>query len=98
MTCRMNPSLNPEVRMFADDIRKNIIATPFRPFWLHVADGRRIAVHARDFALVSPQGRLVTVYQPDDAQDILEVFHITGVSFDAVPTVATNGQPHSSNA
>jgi hypothetical protein len=84
--------------MTADDIRKHIVATPFRPFWIHVADGRQIAVRARDFILVSPQGRLVDIYQPDDAQDILEVFHVTGVSFEPAPPVAANGQTQPSTA
>ena len=84
--------------MTSDEIRKHIVATPFKPFWIHVADGRRIAVRARDFILVSPQGRLVDIYQPDDAHDILEVFHVTGVSFDPVPSVAVNEQAQPSTA
>jgi hypothetical protein len=85
--------------MTANEIREHIVTQPFRPFWIHVADGRRIAVRARDFILISPQGRQVDVYQPDDAHDILDIFHITGVSFDPMPPApAANGQAQPSNA
>ena len=76
--------------MTAGEIRKHIVAQPFRPFFLHVADGRRIPVVGRDFALVSPRGRLVDVYQPDDAHDILDAFLVTGVSFDPPPSAQTD--------
>jgi hypothetical protein len=85
--------------MTADDIRTHIVATPFQPFWINVADGRRIPVRARDFILISPQGRMVDVYQPNDAHDILDIFYITGVSLDPVPPVPpANGQPEASKA
>ena len=85
--------------MSAEEIRKHIIAAPFRPFWIHIADGRRVPVRARDFVLLSPQGRLVDVYQPDDAHDIFDVHLITSVSFDAVPLApSANGQSEPSKA
>lgn len=85
--------------MIVDEIRKHIVANPFRPFWIQVADGRHVAVRARDFVLVSRQGRLVDVYQPDDAHDILDVFHISGVSFDPLPPAPpANGQPEPQTA
>ena len=79
--------------MTSQEIKKHITAHPFRPFYLHVSDGRRIPVVGRDFALVSPTGRLVDVYQPDDAHDILDVFLITGVSFDPPPPAPADPSP-----
>lgn len=78
--------------MSSGEIKRHIIAQPFRPFYLNVADGRKIPVVGRDFALVSPQGRLVDVYQPDDTHDILDVFLITGISFDPPPVPANPTQ------
>lgn len=68
--------------MTADEIRRQITMLPFRPFALHVADGRTIPVRARDFILVSPLGFTVDVYQPDDRHDILDTSLITSISFD----------------
>lgn len=78
--------------MTADKIRVFIKAVPFLPFHLHVADGRKIAVSGRDFILVSPQGYLVDVYQPNDSQDILDILFITGVSFDSPAQLTPAGQ------
>jgi hypothetical protein len=39
-------------------------ADPFRPFKIHLADGRDIAVNHRDFLMPSPSGRKIIVYQP----------------------------------
>ena len=68
--------------MTASDIRRHVTAAPFRPFVLHVSDGRAIPVHDRDFILVSPLGSVVDVFQPDDRHDILASGAITGISFD----------------
>ena len=81
--------------MTAEELKRHITATPFRPFFLRVPDGRDIPVRARDFILLSPSGRMAYVFQPDDSHDVLDVLMITGVHFDA-PAHA-NGQsqaPH----
>lgn len=67
--------------MTADEIRRQITAVPFRPFVLHIADGRTIPVHARDFIMVSPQGWIVDVFQPDEGHDILDTSLITGITY-----------------
>jgi len=74
--------------MTADAIRKQITAVPFHPFKLHTADGRAIGVFARDFALVSPLGLTVDVYQPDDSHDIIDTSLIASISFTAPANAA----------
>lgn len=75
--------------MNAEEIRQQIQAGPFRPFYLHVADGRQIAVVHHDLAIVSPAGRFVDVYQADEKHDILDIRLVTGISFDpALPPTA----------
>jgi hypothetical protein len=70
--------------MSVEELRKCIIASPFRPFTLNIADGRRIPVIGRDFILVPPEkGRTVIVYQRDGDFDMLDALLITGVSFEA---------------
>jgi hypothetical protein len=70
--------------MSADELRKCIVASPFRPFTLNIADGRRIPVSGRDFVLMAPEkGRTVVVYQRNDDFDILDTILITGISFES---------------
>ena len=55
-------------------------AEPFREFTIHLADGRSIPVKHREFALPSPSGRTVIVYQPDDSFDIIDLLLVTSLS------------------
>jgi hypothetical protein len=72
-----------------DELRKNIIASPFRPFTLNIADGRRIPVTGRDFILVPPEkGRTVVVYQRNGEYDLLDALLITGVSFEPAANIS----------
>jgi hypothetical protein len=72
--------------MSTNELRRHIVAVPFRPFVLHIADGRTIPVHARNFIMISPLGSVVDVFQPDETHDILASGAITGISF--IPTSA----------
>ncbi len=75
--------------MSVDELRKCIVASPFRPFTLNIADGRRIPVTGRDFILVPPEkGRTVLVYQRDGEFDMLDALLITGVSFEPAANVS----------
>jgi len=44
---------------------------------MHLADGRQIAVHHREFLMSSPSGRTVVVYQPDDSLNIVDMLLVT---------------------
>ena len=78
--------------MSADELRKCIVASPFRPFTLNIADGRRIPVIGREFILVPPEkGRIVLVYQRNGEWDMIDAMLITGVSFES----AANTSPSS---
>jgi hypothetical protein len=71
-----------------DELRKCIVASPFVPFTLNIADGRRIPVTGRDFILVPPEkGRIVLVYQRNGEFDMLDAMLITGVSFESAANV-----------
>ena len=78
-----------ENAMSVEELRKCIVASPFLPFVLNIADGRRIPVIGRDFILVPPEkGRMVLVYQRNGEFDMLDALLITEVSFEAVAKVS----------
>jgi hypothetical protein len=52
-------------------------AQPFRPFTIHVADGRVFLVKHRDFVSRSPSGRTVIVHGDDDQFSVLDPLLIT---------------------
>ena len=73
--------------MTIERLREAYEAQPFRPFALHLADGREIPVLHREFILALPSGRTVVVCQPDDTLNIIDLLLVTDLEFKAV----TNG-------
>jgi hypothetical protein len=73
--------------MTVSEFRNLLGAQPFRAFAIHLADGRSIPVKHREFALPSPSGRTVIVYQPDDSFDIIDMSLVTS------PTVNGKKRP-----
>jgi hypothetical protein len=61
---------------------------PFKPFVMHLADGREVPVLHREFILAAPSGRTVIVYQPDDSFNIVDLLLVTDLEFQR----ATNGK------
>lgn len=58
-------------------------AQPFRPFVIHLADGRAIPVVHRDFIMAVPSGRTIVVAQPDDTMNIIDLLLVTDVEVKA---------------
>ncbi len=50
---------------------------PFHPFDMHLADGRKVPVRHQEFLAMSPSGRTVIVYQPDDSFNIIDLLLVT---------------------
>lgn len=48
-------------------------AQPFRPFTMHLTDGRANTVISREFILTVPSGRTVVICQPDDTLNIIDL-------------------------
>lgn len=63
--------------MTIDQLRNVYNAQPFRPFVIHLADGRQIPVHHRDFIMAVPSGRTLIVCQPDDTVNIIDLLLVT---------------------
>lgn len=63
--------------MTIEKLRSLYDAQPFRPFIIHLADGRNVEVHHREFMLTAPSGRTVVVCQPDDTLNIIDLLLVT---------------------
>ena len=65
--------------MTIDRIRELYYAQPFRPFILHLADGRQIPVMHQEFLMALPNGRTFYVCQPDETVNIVDLLLVTDV-------------------
>ncbi|MGH7139215.1 MAG: hypothetical protein ACREHD_26010 [Pirellulales bacterium] len=74
--------------MTSEQLKDVYDATPLRPFYLHIADGRSIPVHQRDFMLTAPKGRTIVVAEPNGRFHILDLLMVT--ELELMP-VAGNG-------
>jgi hypothetical protein len=63
--------------MTVEQLRALSNAQPFRPFVIHLADGREIPVHHREFIMTVPSGRTLVVAQPDDTLNIVDLLLVT---------------------
>jgi hypothetical protein len=63
--------------MTIEQIRNVYNAQPFRPFVIHLADGRAVPVHHREFIMSVPSGRTLIVAQPDDTVNIIDLLLVT---------------------
>jgi len=59
---------------------------PFRPFVMHLADGREVAVRHPEMTAWAPTSRVVTVYQPDGQLNLIDLFLVTDIEFREQPT------------
>lgn len=71
--------------MTAEQLRAMREANPFRPFTIHLADDRTLDVPHRDFMSLSPSGRIIIVYQPNDAFNVVDLYLVTDLEVQ-VPT------------
>jgi len=72
--------------MTTDQLRNVWKAQPFKPFVIHLADGREIPVRHPDFLTRSPSGRSIIVYQPDESFNVIDLLLVTDLE------VKSNGQ------
>jgi hypothetical protein len=73
--------------MTIEQIRAAYTAKPFRPFVIHLADGREVPVQYPEFMLTVPSGRTIIVCQPDDSLNIIDLLLVTDLEIKA----STNG-------
>ena len=78
--------------MVIEQLRRLYMAQPFRPFMMHLADGRQLPVVHRDFIMVSPSGRTAIVYQPDDSFNIVDLLLVTDLEVKPEGGQKSNGR------
>ena len=54
-------------------------AAPFRPYNVHMANGRAFPIPHPDFLSMSPTGRTVIIYQENDDLSILDLLLMTEI-------------------
>jgi hypothetical protein len=75
--------------MTTEELRTAREANPFRPFIIHMADGRSYPVPHRDFVSQSPGGgRTVIVYRADTSFSILDLFLVNELEVSAATPTA----------
>jgi hypothetical protein len=68
--------------MTKDILKDKMTAAPFRPFSVRTTDGRQLPVPGPDYAQVSPNGRLLSVWTRNgNSQCVLDVALITELEF-----------------
>jgi hypothetical protein len=65
--------------MTIEQLRSVHQARPFRPFTLHLADGRQLHVPHNEFLWYSPSGRTVIVHESDEAFSIIDLLLVTRI-------------------
>jgi hypothetical protein len=71
--------------MTIDQVRRVYEAQPFRSFTLHLADGRALPVVHREFLALSPSGRTLIIYQPDESFNVVDLLLVTDLEFGLPP-------------
>jgi hypothetical protein len=71
--------------MTIEQLRAVYDSKPFRPFVLHLADGRSISVRHREFIMSVPSGRTIVICQPDDSLSIIDLPLVTELEIKPAP-------------
>jgi hypothetical protein len=67
--------------MGPEQVRKAHHAQPFRPFIIHMGNGRQVRVDHPKFMAVSPTGRYALVWLAEDRWEEIELFLGTSLEF-----------------
>ncbi len=65
--------------MTIEQLRKLHQARPFRPFVLHLADGRELPVPHNEYLSHSPSGRTVIVHTADNDYSVVDLLLVTRI-------------------
>ncbi len=77
--------------MTIEQLRNVHQARPFRPFTIHMADGRALHVPHSEFMSHSPSGRTVIVYHDDEKFSIVDLLLVNEVEVDGPMPAPTRG-------
>ncbi len=65
--------------MTIEQLRRMHQARPFRPFRVHMADGRHLDVAHPEFLAHTPTGRTVMIAQPDESIEVVDLLLVTSL-------------------
>jgi hypothetical protein len=65
--------------MTAQQLRSLTQAQPFRPFDVHLADGRSLPVEHPEVVAITPPGRTIAVGLSDGTIEIVDLFLVTSL-------------------
>ena len=65
--------------MTVEDLQTLVNDTPFRPFIMHLSEGRSIKIDSRNATASNSASPTVLVYDPTGRFHIIDVRHVTGV-------------------
>ena len=65
--------------MTMEQLRAVHQARPFRPFTIHMADGRAVHVPHSEFLSHSPSGRTIIVYHVDESFSVIDLLLVNEV-------------------
>ena len=71
--------------MTTEHLRAAREANPFRPFTIHLADGRSWRIPHRDYLSMTLGGRTVIVYHQGEAFSIVDLLLVTELQIEEVP-------------
>ncbi len=80
--------------MTPQEFRKLHDREPFAPFDIHLAGGRSLHVHGREYLVIPKTGRTVRVYQLDHTLNIVDLMLVTDLELrpDAESETAGTGE------
>ncbi len=59
--------------MTSEQLKATLRQQPFRPFTIHMVDGRSFTVSHPEWVMVSPTGRTAILVEPDDSYSIVDL-------------------------
>lgn len=65
--------------MTTEQLRRILQAQPFRPFDIHLADGRSLPVEHPEAVAITPPGRTIGVGLADDTIEIVDLLLVTSL-------------------
>jgi hypothetical protein len=65
--------------MTNERFKEMIKAKPFRPFQMNLADGDSVQVQHPELAILSPSGRTLVAFTPDDQMKIVDLLLVTSI-------------------
>lgn len=85
--------------MHRDKLRELIRSQPFRPFTIHLPEGRSVQVVHHDFAIMSPDDRTIVAFGPDNSFNMIDVMLVANIEVGPPPgpkvSTDVNGSPKS---